>query len=104
MLQGFYETQLAVLTGYAFFAILLENFISKRHTRRAEDGSNDLLLGRKTAPGGDPAARSLSYKYLVIYATVMGTLIQGCSSLGSYSLLAVYSCGLVARPVCLFVI
>lgn len=73
MLNSFYETQLVVMSGYAAFAMLLERHISKRHaTQSKENASDPLLSGNTMAGGGQAAARALSYKYLVVYAVVMG--------------------------------
>ncbi|KAG9089405.1 hypothetical protein FS749_001361 [Ceratobasidium sp. UAMH 11750] len=73
MLDTFYETQLAVMASYAFVAILLERYISKRHTPPAEnkDTPDPLLSGKTGAGGGQAAARALSRKYLVVYTVVM---------------------------------
>ncbi|KAG8746369.1 hypothetical protein FRC12_014301 [Ceratobasidium sp. 428] len=72
MLDSFYETQLAVLASYAFVAILLERYISKRHTpAQTKDASDPLLSGKTAAGGGQAAAKALSLKYLAVYAVVM---------------------------------
>ncbi|KAG8700657.1 hypothetical protein FRC09_005820 [Ceratobasidium sp. 395] len=72
MLDSFYETQLAVLASYAFVAILLERYISKRHTAaQNKDASDPLLSGKTAAGGGQAAAKALSLKYLAVYAVVM---------------------------------
>ncbi|KAF8680523.1 MFS sugar transporter [Rhizoctonia solani] len=69
MLESFYASQLVVMTGYAFFAMLLENYIAKRHIPKVEE--NDPIAGRRPTVAGEQAARALSYKYLVVYGVVM---------------------------------
>ncbi|KAF8609474.1 DUF791-domain-containing protein [Ceratobasidium sp. AG-I] len=72
MLNSFYETQLLVMSGYAVCAMLLERYVSKRYTPESkEDASDSLPNGNGAAGGGEAAARTLSYKYLVVYAVVM---------------------------------
>ncbi|QRV91312.1 Sugar-tranasporters, 12 TM [Ceratobasidium sp. AG-Ba] len=68
MLAGFYETQLAVMASYALVAILAERYISKRYTpAERKDASDPLLAGKTATGGGQAAAKSLSWKYLVVY-------------------------------------
>ncbi|CAE6437325.1 unnamed protein product [Rhizoctonia solani] len=69
MLESFYASQLVVMTGYALFAMLLENYIAKRHTPKVEE--NDPIAGRRPTAASEQAARALSYKYLVVYGVVM---------------------------------
>ena len=101
MSESFYASQLAAMAGYAFFAMLVENYISKRHTPKAEEG--DSISGRRPAVDSEQAARALSYKYLVVYGVVMGKPAAVHQILvESYS--RVNSGGLVTRPLRLFII
>lgn len=73
----FYELQLMLLTGFCIFSLLLERQAAKqkrslpkdRDPERLENGHGHTRSGSASSHGG---LATLTRKYLIVYAIVMG--------------------------------
>jgi len=67
---GFYELQLVILVSACLFFLLIERHVSSKKRALAKDHDPDILENGGSTPIN--ALATLTKRYLVVYAIVMG--------------------------------